>query len=204
MWLNEPLSCSSSVTLPLLTLHKEGGISITHLLKLPQAAHTCCCTFRGTGGHCDLPAAPLHPHSQDSPIWEPHAGITSLAARTQSSPAIWENQPTGPKMDTTRSICAWLTTDLCLQRVLQVQGCCCLHCSQVQQPPRGTRTPQEHSAAPRDNKMTVPAPRAGSYHHHYYNLVRGAASLKRHCLHANTPLSSGLRALNISAGEQQK
>lgn len=105
---------------------------------------------------------------------------------------------------TSRSIHAWLTTEFCLQPELQVQGCCCLHCSQVQQPPRGTRTPQEHSTAPRDNKMTVPAPGAGSCHHHYCNLVRRAASLNRHCLRANAPRSSGLRALNISAGEQQK
>lgn len=47
----------------------------------------------------------------------------------------------------------------------------------------GDKHPSEHSTALRDNKMTVPAPGAGSHHHHYYNLVRGP-------VHAHSVLQS--------------
>lgn len=135
-----------------------------------------------------------------------HLGATSwhhfpCCQHTEQLCFLGKTSPQGQRW-TTRPISARLSTDFCLQQVLQVQGCCCLQPGPAAT--TGDQNPSEHSTAPRDNKVTVPVPRAGSYHHHYYNLVRGAAILNRHCLHTNTLHSSGLRALNISAGEQKK
>lgn len=163
MRLNEPLSCSSPTSLPLLTLHlfnfedtlhKEGGTSITHLLMLPRAAHTFCCTFKCTGGHrahCDLPAAPPHPHSQDNPSGSHMLASLLLLPAHRAALLFRKTSPQGQRW-TTRPICACLTTDFSLQQVLQVQGCCCSHCSQVQWPPRGTRTPQSAALHPEITK----------------------------------------------------
>lgn len=52
----------------------------------------------------------------------------------------------------TRCITTCLTTDFCLQRAFQVQGCCYLHCSQVQRLPRGTRAPRSAALHPEITK----------------------------------------------------
>lgn len=69
---------------------KGAGAPIICLLMLAKSAHICCCTSRCTGGrgaHCDMPAASLHPRSQDnspgSHVPAP-AGIATLAANLQS------------------------------------------------------------------------------------------------------------------------
>lgn len=67
---------------------KGAGTSIIHLLTLVKSAHICCCTSRSTGergAHCDLPAAPLHPHSQGtSPASRVLVPTATFAANIQS------------------------------------------------------------------------------------------------------------------------
>lgn len=188
---------------------KGSGTSIAHLLTLAKSAHVSCCTSRCTGGHgahCDLPAAPLLPRSRDNPSGS-HVpvpgGIASLSANTQS--------PTGQlcflgkpahrgQRRATRYISACRTTDFGLQRAFQVQGCRYLHCSQVRRPPRGTGAPQSAALHPEITKRTVPAPGAGNYHHRYYNLMRGAASLNRLLLRRQRFPLLGLKSAEYFSG----
>lgn len=96
----------------------------------------------------------------------------------QGSSAFRENQPTGPKTGTQRHL---HMPDHRLLSAASISGSG-LPLFALQPGPAaatGDRSPSERGTAPRDNETTVPAPGAGNYHHRYYNLMRGAASLNR-------------------------
>lgn len=92
------------------TLDKRAGISIINLLTVAKSAHIRCWTSwctEGHGVHCDLPAPPLHPHSQDyssgshtpapccylhcSQVWWPPQG-TRVPQSTALHPEIMNQQ----------------------------------------------------------------------------------------------------------------
>lgn len=96
----------------------------------------------------------------------------------QGSSAFWENQPTGPK---TGNQIHLHMPDHGLLSAARVSGSGLLLFALQPGPvaATGDQSPSERGTAPRDNETTVPAPGAGNYHHRYYNLTRGAASLNR-------------------------
>lgn len=130
-----------------------------------------------------MPAVPLHPHTWDNSSgthWPVLTGIPTFNA-TQF-PIGWlcfSGKPTHNVEDgqpaTTPRAWPWLSS------AANTSGSRLLLFASQPGPAAttGDQSPSEHSTAPRDNETTVPAPRASNYHHCYYSLMRGAASLNR-------------------------
>lgn len=124
--------------------------------------HTARATHRGATSWSPLPLPPSLP----------------TYSLPQGSSAFQENQPTRPKSGQPGTP---PHADHQLLSAVRVSGSRLL-LSALQPGPAATtgdQSPSECSTAPRDNETTVPGPGAGNYHHRYYNLTGGAASLNR-------------------------